>query len=625
MTQVTLKNFKGLTPAIDRRRISEPYVIEGKNFYVNVDGPISGFGREIVAYKEVASPRFIETFRVNSDSTAFFFTAGAILTYDSIANKLVPVLLFTEPGSVGRWSKADVGGKQYFAREGVGLIQYDNTTGIWTQVTGADVPSNIISITQTGGRLIILAEGLIAWSAIDDGTNLTPSTVTGAGFQSLSIINALTADDPLIVLEYANGFLTYTKSGILRSELVTTVNPFRHRVLSRNHIPLNAFSIIQYRELEHLFVTERGFYTTQGQIPEPWEDLMSEYLRDQVINQVDLTKDAIFSLSQAFNNAWVLFSISENVTPGVYSKAFVFHDKSGQWGSFDRTHTGFVDLPTAGISGTLFDEGYVDSDGTIWRFNSQASDSIFPDAVANPFVYNYQKNTEFSARRELISNAMPSVLKFKTVNDTVFPSSGIYDFRSIVQESFSIDNFPAVEPASVSAAPNEMKTKTVFGTGIRQNSAAAIQEQAALDSFIRVGPIRAGKGEDIDELTSLISLGVGMLGSAVGDTFEDWLNDFSSEVIVDWATITEIIEDWGFSSAATTNFDVSVEGTLDAYTIWENKDIVPSLVKTEGRYQQFALQMTSLYTLVKFAANSPGQNFHLKYLDAEIYPAGRLF
>ena len=46
----TVQNFKGLLPPLDRRRVNEPYCVEGMNFVMSVDGPYSGLGRTFIGY-----------------------------------------------------------------------------------------------------------------------------------------------------------------------------------------------------------------------------------------------------------------------------------------------------------------------------------------------------------------------------------------------------------------------------------------------------------------------------------------------------------------------------------------------------------------------------------------------
>jgi len=654
MVATNTKIFGGLQPLIDRRRVGDPYCVDGKNFLVDLEGPKSGFARELLIHEGLINPVFVQSFRISEELGSFIFTDGAVLSYNQIKNQLIPVLVFTQPAEDAPWFYAEVGGLQYFVRRGLNLIQYNPNTDIWQEITNATIPADLRSCTQSAGRLILLAVGIVAWSTIDDGTDFSPSTITGAGFQSLSIIGATEDEDPFSVFEYSNGFLTYTSKGVLRSESIQTISVFRHRVLSRNkeHRPLDAFVTIQFGEYKQLFLSESGFYTTEGGLPKLWEPLMSEYFHDKVLPTVDLNQQAIFRLTYDSIRKWLFVSISENEQVGTYSKAFVYYTPSEQWGVFNRTHVGFVDIPLANGPDVGFDFAYVASDGSIYDFTGGTHDELFPDVDENIWIYDYHAPIEYPARQEFGNNRMPTVMRLTTQDESDFTAAGIYDTRKIVQEVISPATIQAIETNSLNGVfgfwvqvsggfwintvdnlytqevPTvaKMRTVGVMAAGLLQTTTAPADiNYQPLDSYILVGPFRFSSEQDIDELSFVSGLSVGMLGSAVGDTFEDWLLDYTEDIFVDWALLLDQIEDWGGEAPDTTEFDLEVWGTLDAYSVWEEMQAIPVLVTEFNRHRQYSCYITGLYNLVRISAEAANKNYHLKTLELEVYPAGRLF
>ena len=260
-----IRKFDGLLPLVDSKRPERPYVVHGRNFLVHPDGPISSLGRREILTSAIMDPIGVYSFGIENNTRTLFFTRANVLEYDNANRRLIPLITFpVVPTDIQPWTEALVGGKEYFARKGVGLIEFDPTTGAWTLVTGTSIPTNIIACCESAGRLVVLAQGLYAWSAIDDGTNMVPDTATGAGFQSLSLIGATHPDAPLIVWKYSGGFLVYTTEGIIRAESVLAANPFRHTILSTRHIPLSALTVIPLDEARHVLLTRAGFFTTDG-------------------------------------------------------------------------------------------------------------------------------------------------------------------------------------------------------------------------------------------------------------------------------------------------------------------------------------------------------------------------
>jgi hypothetical protein len=424
MAKANVTQIKGLIPLLDRKRVQQPFVVDGRNFYIDADGPISGFGEQEVFHEAFAS--------------------GVVLDFNEASNDFIPVFTFLQPASVFPWTHATVGGIEYFARKDVGLLQFNTVTDQWALITGSDVPSDIQACAESGGRLIVAATGWSAWSAIDDGTDFAPSTVTGAGAQALGLIAATGADDIITVLPVAEGYLTITKNGIMRSRLVERLNPFQHTRLTEVHdpLPINPFSIIELSRFRHVFLAREGFFAIEGGKLTTWQPVMGEFFHARQLPFFDLDNfPNIVRLSVDNDRQWVIVSVATTQAPSQYNIAYVLYIPSDEWGVFNRLHSAFIKLDVSTALQTGFSFGFVDTQGSIFRFTDGSINNSWP--VARRETYDYHANVEFPARREVADNVMPSRLVFSHIDEGQFAASGVYNLEFEQQTSME----PAVPDA----------------------------------------------------------------------------------------------------------------------------------------------------------------------------------
>lgn len=610
--------FEGLIPVIDRKQSQQPYVVDGKNFLVKADGPVSGFGRELLVHDRIAIPEYAQSYIVNAETEAFIFTSGAILVYDETSNDFVPVFTFVEPVEKWPWSYAVVNGIQYFCRKFVGLVQYTPSTGTWIILTGGSIPANPVACTQSAGRLIVLADTIVAWSAIDNGTDFVTSDITGAGFQSLSILYSVCTCSPLFVLEYAGGFIVYTTNGMLRGEAVQTILPFRFDVISRRHRPVNAWCILQVEELEHVFLAKEGFFSTAGDIPKPWQPVFSEYVHARLLPSFDLNNINTLKLFFDLDRGWFVFSVSQDQQAGIFTKAYVLYTPTNKWGSFDKVHTGFINIRKTVGADINFSLGMVDTNGDIFKFNENVSDTIFPATSDYLYYYDFHSEVEYPVRIELGVYKFPTVIRFASIDESIFTGSGLYDLRYILQNPVD----PEVPMTDLVA----YETGIDFGCGLKYlTTAIANETKASLNAFIIVGPIRATENQTTDELSRILNLTVGMSDEGLNDEIIDWMLDFSTEVIEDWAALPDELIDWGIGAVPGIDYNTFVMGTIDGYTPWENQLEIPTLVQVNGKVRHMVCDVTGVFNLIEFSATEIDQAIVLKTLDLNVQAAGVLF
>ena len=204
--RIGVPNVKGLLPAIDPKKSNQPFCLDGENFYCDVNGPRSGFGRTSVTDDAFEDATYVQSIEVDGDE--FVFTSSVALKYSVTARDFLPLYTYTPITNQHAWTSAHVGTKYFFCHPDVGLLSYDLVTNVWNTYSGGSYPSNMYACTASAGRLIILALDVVAWSSIDDGTDVVPSTTTGAGFQLLAILGKGT---PLSIQSVADGYLAFTE------------------------------------------------------------------------------------------------------------------------------------------------------------------------------------------------------------------------------------------------------------------------------------------------------------------------------------------------------------------------------------------------------------------------------
>ena len=663
-----IRQFRGLIPLLDSKKPETPFVVDGRNFTLQPDGPISSFGRREILTNAIIDPIGVYSYGILNNTKTLFLTRQNVLEYDNVNRRLIPLVAFPTPTptDIEPWTRALVGNKEYFARKGIGLVEFDPATSAWTIVAGASIPNNICACCESAGRLVVLAEGLYAWSAIDDGRNMTPDTATGAGAQSLSIIGATHPDAPLIVWSYSNGFLVYTTKGIIRAESVLAANPFRHTVLSSAHIPLSALTVIPLDETRHVLLTRAGFFTTDGGsgtqgtsrsgVPIPYQEIMGEFFHRDIIPNLNTAESGAIRLSVDHLQRNFAVSISQSSALGIYSKAYTLYlPSSTDWGSFDKGHTAFLTVqftPGADIVTSGLRHCQLDQNGDFWLFQGGSSDLEHPTEEDNVWVYDYRGDVEWPARNEFGSYLMPTVAYLRTTDVSNFFAPDVYDRRKVISQHISPaeldDSFDisAVEEtlwdADVLIVPTvwdngatrwDVNEPTVLRSyGQLQAGLVNIAEGPAehlrisLDAFVEVGTFRILQEDAIDYLTQFHKFSISTLEGDIEETRDDW-NNRNIPAAEDWnnnGLSFDTFEDWGDGGTAFNEYTIVVRGTIDGQNTWLNQETIPELTQSENKTRYYSMNVSGLYHLVRLNAFEPDNSFSLKTMELNMNLAGRL-
>lgn len=626
MTQRFYPRIKGLIPLIDRKQSAEPYVVSGKNFVVSAQGPVSALGREIVSYKGIENPVNVQFFEISETVESFICTDEGIFRLDTETQKLNCLYKFTfRLDSQYPFTKAAVGNKFYFAREGYPMIEYVVGTETWTELSGGSIPDNIYACEESEGRLVVLTDIWIAWSAIGDGTNFTASQTTGAGAQAITKIGFANSI-PIGLRKTPEGFLTFLSTGIIRSQAIQSLIPFRHTILSRDHVPLNPFCLSSTIDQSIIILTTAGLFKTAGQVPELWQPIMGQYLKEQIIPNLDLlTNQNNPQLFFDFDNSWFVVAISENQTPYVFTKAYILNIPLDEWGSLDANFVTLVNVKILPLKFIGFSYGLVDVEGSIYIINSARGVEYIPSLENGLYYNNIHEEMQGIINNDILRFTVKA--KFRTVPTGDMNGTGLYNQWGNNLEYKDPEDLSSIEKDTVLTVDTlEFRTNTTFSAGIIDVVVTAVaRSYNSLNSIITIGPFRLADEQVHDRYSYINGVILGMDKQAVGETSEDWnsIVQYPTTIEEDWLLL-DGEEDWGEGIVGAVQFDFSVIPTLDGYTPIENDATTLQLVKHDDKTLVYSCYSNGIYHLLDIDATKVDDNFHLKTIDANINLGGRM-
>lgn len=672
-SQLYVPEIKGLLLGLDRKKLSDKHVVDGQNFIMSIDGPISGLGRDITAFEAISSPTNVQEFQISETKESYICTNEGIYRFDTDTEKLIPAYPMVSPNEAEfPWSFAPVGSKVYFARKGQDLIEYDTVLDSWESVSGGSIPTDIYACTESEGRLILLTSAVSAWSAIGDGQDFTPSTTTGAGSQALTKMG-LASPKPLGVQKTPDGYLTFVSSGIMKSQAVNAANPFRHVVLTREHEVINPYCIAITEAQKIVFVTAAGMFETEGGLPKTYQPLMSEHLHENIIPRLDIENNQNnIRLYADFARSWFIISIATNQRDYSYDLAYILNLKTGEWGSLNTNYVAFLNFKTLTQNQAGFNYSLVDADGTIARFSGTTGIEYVP--VLDYGLYYHKILAEKEIRINDDVYYAPMTLDLRMVSTVDMETSGVYDTFSETREYVSplikdTTEKPAEQLSSGSLSSGDVfllldyllitdSVATFEDWGLITDSVGAGDEvdyssgdsfvfrmhfemsmgvidldvisqipyYDPLNSSIEVGVLRLSDETANDRLTYITNVALSMLEGAVSSTAEDWFSEkqYPSDLIDDWLTSSEPDEDWGGDPVLTVNYQAEINSSLDGYEPDTDQDSTMEEITSSGRVKFFSCYSQGLYHTIKITALNEGENFHLKTMDNTINLGGRL-
>ena len=581
-----ISDLRGLTPAIDSRRLNGHQLISGDNIFFDSNGVMSGFGNEYLIDVPFATGDYIQGIRaqIKGGDRTFTFTEDAILEYvEATGDFEVVYVIPSTAGTPYRWTYGYLNDVLYFCHPAAGIIYYNITTeakGRWRDAADITITTPL-AVAVSNGRLCIIDETWFYWSETSDGFTFTPST-GGAGTQK---INDRVSGDPILCAAYKSGVLTLTSGGIMKSEFTGDRVVFRHRAVNTLYSPINSFCVFQTVEDTVVFLDKRGFFQSAGETPQPFTPVWNEFLIQELEKFRILERENI-RVEWDANSRLLYLSVSvSDVTP-VYDYAYVLYQPSDKWSKFTETHYGIV-----------------------------------------PF------NIESSVRRRqyhgfIDENRKPRIWTGAPQKQITATNPSQYLYIPLVQYPLHTIDLSGGNTASVSAsacAMSALEESTIASiAGYYTYDAADPYPESVegLGATARVGLFRFTTDQYPDMMSEVSDITVGSHVSTDGNTP---IEDFST--IPDGTDDEDYnaamgAADYGFGRVTYVNFDMNLITSCDGRSSYDTQ--VPVLARFFPDQRYYTTTAVGVFHILEFKATDPGQTFHLKMLELNGILAGRL-
>ncbi len=631
MTVYNAKQFGGLVLGIDRRQVAEPSVLDGRNFIVSAKGPKSSFANEFLTYQKLPNGVNVDVFDL--DTEFLFFTDSAVYEYFPDSQAFVPRYVLSTPATDNfPWSAAFVGLRWYFTKPGANLIEYDIDNNIWTEVT-TDIPTNLTVLTESGGRLVLVGDTEVKWSAIDDGTNLVLDIDAGVGAQVLSIVGNGAV---LGVKPFSTGFIVYTETGKLWAEDTNLINPYRFTPIRDKFVPIDQYGITELDQTSHIILTSSGLYLSKDFAIEPIFVTLSEELRQNLFLKVSPRIVGAYRIFFDQERQLFFLSISEQGIIGEYNYAINVYLPIDKPGLFDSPHANIFLLPTTEITSKIDDLGFIDFDDRVKVITDNRQTEFFEKPQ---FFYHKFTNAEIPFRTEGAVQIFPAGIRmeaFTTVLDTA--PDGFYT----VQESNSFaeftDNILLAEVRTISTTFSDdtdfdddttFNDVTIFpaliqmGAGFADSAITLYRPGFVLiDSFVELGPFRlldqeiSGRLQEIDRIIS----GADNVSVLIEIEDLELVSPDQTENLESGALLTT--EDLGENDNPFNNnsYRLRIVGTIDGQTVYLDNNEVGEEIAVEGTERIFTCFSQGLYHTVIYEPVVIGDSFLVSTLELTARP-----
>lgn len=618
-TNVEAKQIKGLLPSLDARVVGAPYVLDGRNFIVDLEGPRSYFYSRFFDFEQIVNPSQANSFKIvnNFVNQIVFCGQGFCSIYSQGSGRFMPQIAFTDSGALGPWYMAQVGTSYFFVRNGLAsVVHYETATGLWEMLPTTFMPINPQSVTQSNGRLVICGTQSVAWSAQSNGADITPSLVTGAGFQNHTLVGG----NGICALEVFDGYLVYTSAGVYKGEQVLSgINPFRHYSLDSTVVPASNCCVCIMQNREHVVLDVKGLYqyTTTSGLFEPWQPIFGEFLSTAILPQLDLTQLNAIKLSYSVDMKLLFISIRSAIYAPIYEYAFTYYTTRDEWGRFDQYHANLCNLISNVGPFFGFNFGFIDANGFTHKFTTDIFNELNPNVTTGAFtvapVFELILNSaEYPATPQAgVGAIFRTPMRLKNYNPN--SANGPAGFYNISWAPIPTIRTPHMYPtlALLDFQTNTGQTTFAFQSNLN----------ADIGSWIEVGMFRMKDGQYSDELSSLQLLSIGV-DKQIGSIFdEDW-NTFTN-AFEDYLTSTQPNEDWAADVPSGAAFSTSVTGLLDNGTPYFGP-VTPALIDSATSTWFYACDVPGIYHKLRMETDGPSQSFHLKSLELSGMLIGRL-
>ena len=576
----SMQDILGLTPSVDMRRSAKLYALNGANYVFDSKGVRSPFGSRLLLPHPLSSPAHVQGVRLklrNGDRT-FVFVAEGIMEWSETLGGWR--LLYLTPDTTlqpYRWTYAYLNGIVYFCHPQTGILAYNIEADIAYKLEGAGVPANAIAIVENNGRLGVMDDLYLTWSAQSDGTNFAPS-LGGPGFQ---LIGDRVPGFPLIVTSYTQGMLVWTSGGVMRSEFTGDSAVYRHRAINSEYRPINSFCTAKMNENTIVILDERGLFQSQGEAPTPFAPLFNEFLLDY-IQRLNLKLGQNVRLEWDDLQRRLYLSVSLSYSSPIYEKCFVLYPPLDKWGQFSESHYGILPITLKG--GERDDDyyGFVGDDSRLRLWSEVGSREVAAD---------------------------------DRYADLAYP---------VVQKPFGQLGVQAgyVLASSGVLATSAGRTQLAAGYYPRDGVIRITAKVTGLAAKIQIGLLRLGEKDSISRMFCINEIMVGNIVSGASDRIRvDYLTVPPATADEDYLVETGG-EDFGLEESNYVNHSLRVVGTIDGATIFDQ--VIPDLVRFDKATRHYACMVNGIWHMIEIGAESVGEAFHVQTLEVTATDAGAL-
>lgn len=571
MAQVTVQatDIKGLTPAISAVNSSDTYALSGTNYVFDSQGPKTAFGSRIVNGNPFWAPLLRRGFQViRASNKIVVCTNEALFELEIASGKLIPILAFEPFQLIARWTNGFLNGVEYFCHPGIGVLFWDQRNGTRGHHNVPGMPSSPIAIVVDNGRLVVLDNKTATWSAPSDGSNFIPS-VAGAGVQ---VVSDRVSGDPIMVTSYSRGFLVWTNQGVMRSEFSGGVEVYRHRGINTEYRPINSFCVVKLDDETTVILDPRGLFSSRGEPPVPFTSVFNEFLIEELKNNDSLVGNNIRMEWDAFARR-IYISRAFQLTGELYDQALVLYQPLEKWGSFDFPHYGI------GRGYWLNQEGYLCQFAGLAHMQQ-------PPVDTTSHRFDPLRQYPPIAQRQRQSQTLSSVIR-------------------------------------LSALP-ESQSQTLLTPGLYTfNGAAELAKlKSGLDGRLTFGLFRLQSEEIADQLIEVNEILVGSVLSRELSTSDVDYNLIPPGVSDEDYNVAIGNEDFGLNPLSFINFQLRSLGTIDGHTVFTSK--TPSLARFVAGLRVFSGGALGIWHSLELTAQTEGEYFHLRHVQLNGMPAGRL-
>lgn len=649
MAHAKLNDIEGLIPAISPLDATKPYVIRGQNFAMGIKGPVAIFGSNLSAFDVISNPEHAESFTI--ENTTVIFTNYGVFSLDQAAKTFYPIVVFPSPyTSLGPWSKAKVGGKYYFCKDGVGaIIKYDPATSphpTWSSITPTGMPAGAKHLCESYGRLIVVGANSYAWSALDNGSDFTPSLSTGAGTQSTALVGGTT----LGVYETTNGFACFTTEGIQHAVFNNTPTIWRHDVLSKRHKAVNAFAIATRADKEVVFLDQNGFYrigsANDGQ-PQDFALGLGEYFKETLIPRTDtMNEPDAFRLHYDEETDYLMVSVREASQVATYDYAFCIYNRLNERvGVMNQRHNSLGQFGFRTFLNGKLNFGFICDGGKLHGFGETRGIERPPSNTLAELVL---KHVEFPVQNWGGVYQFPARMRMATEDTTFIDNLASGYYQRTASESTGDEpagtptqtaTFEDIDPSvdyendtganldwETASTPDEDWSGDFFNYALMSDAQVGaeihvidpVQQQlsyASNNAFVEIGPIRLEDQVNADATSQLTKITIGMPDSDVVTNIDYETGTAANQ---DWETAATAIVDWQALSThiAAYTYTPSVIPTNDLVNANDTATVVALDVDSNNMRVYSVNESSALYHVIKISAEAEGQYFQLHSLEA---------